>query len=61
MWDSFQPQDQCGSEIFDWILNNDLHILNDSSATQASQISANGSTLDSPSVGVTGQRKHLGV
>ena len=33
MWDPIQPQDQCGDEILDWILDNDLHILNDGSAT----------------------------
>ena len=33
MWDPIQPQDQRGDKILDWILNNDLHILNDGSAT----------------------------
>ena len=33
MWDPIQPQNQCGDEILDWILNNDLRILNDGSAT----------------------------
>ena len=33
IWDSLQLQDQCGEEILDLILENDLHILNDGSAT----------------------------
>ena len=36
MWDPIQPQDQRGDEILDWILDNDLHILNDGSATRTS-------------------------
>ena len=36
IWDSFQPQDQHGDEILDWTLDNDLHILNDGSATRTS-------------------------
>ena len=35
MWDPLQPQDQRGNKILDWILDNDLHILNDGSATRA--------------------------
>ena len=31
-------------EILDWILNNDLHILNNGSATQTSRITGNDST-----------------
>ena len=46
MWDPIQPQDQRGDEILDWILNNDLHILDDGSATRNSQIIGNGSTPD---------------
>ena len=46
MWDSFQPQDQCGDEILDWILENDLHILNHGSATRTSRIIGNDSTHD---------------
>ena len=41
---SSQPQDQRGDEILDWILDNDLHILNDGSATRTSQITGNDST-----------------
>ena len=33
MWNPIQPQNQCGDEILDWILNNHLRILNDGSAT----------------------------
>ena len=36
MWDPIQSQDQRGDEILDWILDNDLHILNDGSATRTS-------------------------
>ena len=46
MWDSLQPQDQRGDEILDWILDNDLHILNDGSATRTSRITRNDSTPD---------------
>ena len=46
MWDSPQPQDKCGDEILDWILDNDLHILNNGSATRASRITGNDSTSD---------------
>ena len=44
MWDFSQPQGQLGDEILDWILDNDLHILNDGSATRTSQITGNDST-----------------
>ena len=43
IWDSLQPQDQCGGENLDWILDNDLHILNDGSATRTSRINGNDS------------------
>ena len=46
MWDPIQPQDQRGDEILDWILDNDLHILNDGSATRNSGITGNESTPD---------------
>ena len=46
VWDSSQPQDQRGDEILDWILDNDLHILNDGSATRTSRITSNDSTPD---------------
>ena len=36
MWDQIQPQEQRGDEILDWILGNDLHILNDGYATRNS-------------------------
>ena len=44
MWDSLQPQDQRRDEILDWILDNDLLILNDGSATRTSRITGNDST-----------------
>ena len=46
MWDQIQPQDQREDEILDWILDNDLHILNDGSATRNSRITGNDSTPD---------------
>ena len=46
MWDSFQSQDQRGDEIIDWVLDNDLHILNDGSDTRTSQITGNDSITD---------------
>ena len=52
MWDPIQPQDQHGDEILDWILDNDLHILNNGSATRTSWITGNDSnpfvTLEIP-------------
>ena len=59
MWDSFQPQDQRGDKILDWILDNDLHILNNGSATRTSRITGNDSTPTCPFVGAAGQLKHL--
>ena len=46
MWDSSQPQEQREGEIIDWILDNDLHILNDGSATHTSRTTGNDSTPD---------------
>ena len=46
MWDSFQPQDQRGNEILNWILDNYLNILHDGSVTRTSQITGNDSTPD---------------
>ena len=46
MWDPIQPQDQHGDEILDWMLDNNLHILNDGSATRTSQITGNDSAPD---------------
>ena len=46
MWDSSQPHDQHGDEVLDWILDSDLHILNDGSATRTSRITSNGSAHD---------------
>ena len=53
MWDSFQPQEQHGNEILDWILNNAMLLeLVESPVMTAPPTS--------PFVGATGQRKHLG-
>ena len=46
MWDSLQLQDQRGDKILDWILNIDLHILNDSSLSWTSRIAGNDGTPD---------------
>ena len=46
IWKSLQPQDQRDDNILDWILDNDLHILNDGSATRTSRITGNDSTSD---------------
>ena len=51
MWDSLQPQDQRGDKILDRILDNDLHILNDSSATRTGRIAGNDST---PNISICG-------
>ena len=50
IWDSFQPQNQRGDEILDWILDSDLHILNDGSTTRTSRITAMIAPPPSPSV-----------
>ena len=60
MWDSLQPQGQRGDEILDWILDNDLHILNDGCAIWTSRSLVMIAPPTSPFVGATGQRKHLG-
>ena len=44
MWDLLQPSGCCGNEILDWILENDIHTLNDGSATRTSQITNSDST-----------------
>ena len=44
MWHYSQLQVQRGDEILDWILDNNLHILNDGSATRTSRITDNDST-----------------
>ena len=36
IWDPVLPPDSRGDEILDWILDNNLHILNDSSTTRTS-------------------------
>ena len=46
MWDFLQLQDQRGNKILDWVLDNDLHTLNDGSATRTSRINGNDSTPD---------------
>ena len=55
--DSSQPQDQRGDEILTWILDNDLHILNDGSATRTSWIIGNDSTPDISLCGSTWSAK----
>ena len=46
MWDPIQPQNQRSDEFLDWTLDNDLHILNDGSATRTSGITGNDSIPD---------------
>ena len=59
MWDPLQPPDSCGDEILNWIFDNNQYILNDSSATQTSQITGNNSTPNiSLWVGAIDQQKH---
>ena len=60
MWDPLQPTYSHGDKILNWILDNDLHILNDGSATRTSRITSNDSTLTSPSVGAITQQKYPG-
>ena len=60
MWDPIQPQDQRGDEILDWILNNDLHILNDGPALELVESLEMTAPPTSPFVGATGQQNHSG-
>ena len=46
MWDPLLSSDSRGNEILDWILDNDLHILNADSATWTSRITGNDSNPD---------------
>ena len=57
MWDLLQPQDQHGDKILDWILDNDLHSLNDGSATRTSWITGNDSTPHISLCGSNGSAK----
>ena len=53
--DPLQPPESCSDEILHWVLNNNLHILNDGSATRAGT-----ALLTSPSVAVIGQQRPQG-
>ena len=44
LWDHVQPPNAWGNKIMDWIINKDLHILNDGFATCTSRITRNEST-----------------
>ena len=46
LWDYLQPPDPRGQELEDWILDHDLHVLNDGSPTRHSRITGNASTPD---------------
>ena len=46
LWDHIQPPNTQGENITDWIINKDLHVLNDGSATRTSWITKNDSTPD---------------
>ena len=46
LWDHVQPPNARGDKITDWIINKDLHILNDGSDTRTSRITGNDSTPD---------------
>ena len=41
LWDNVQPPDTWCDKITDWIINKDLHFLNDGSATRTSRITGN--------------------
>ena len=45
LWDHVQPPDAWGDKITDWIINNDLHVLNDGSPTRTSRITGNHTRL----------------
>ena len=58
LWDEIQPQDARGTLIEDWVIDNDLTILNDCSATRASKaVNVNDATkgLSSPDVTLCGK------
>ena len=38
LWDHVQPPDARGDKITDWIINKDLHVLNDGSATHTNKV-----------------------
>ena len=44
LWDHFQPPNTWGDKITDWIINKDLHVLINGSATLTSRITGNDST-----------------
>ena len=46
LWDPLQPPDSSGETIWDWILDDDLHILNNGSTTRTSHITSNSSIPD---------------
>ena len=60
LWDPLQPPDSRGDKILDWIIDNDLYILNDGSATQTSCVTSNDRLLTSHSLAAIGQPRHLG-
>ena len=51
MWDLLQPPDSRGDKTLNWILGNNLQILNDGFATRTSRITGNDST---PSISLCG-------
>ena len=46
LWDSVQPSDGRGEEIEDWLIDNDLNLLNDGSPTRVNRTTENNITSD---------------
>ena len=46
LWDSTQPSDNRGEEVTDWLIENDLSVLNDGSSTRHSRTTGTGSAPD---------------
>ena len=51
LWDLIQPPDDRGSEIEDWVIENELTVLNDGSPTRVNPATGNESTPDVTLVG----------
>ena len=51
LWDLTQPPDKRGEEIEDWVLDNNLAILNNGSPTRINKATGNESTPDLTAIG----------
>ena len=58
MWDQIQPQDARGEETEDWIIDNELSILNGEAPTRLNKVTTNWSTPDLSLSGSTWSGRH---